>query len=439
MRKGFAILLLELAISFAGLAAQQAMPAAKTTAAKIPPGAHQLTAEEFKKLLVLTPVSTKARSGQVIKNPRASELNSAVITGLAKQKQSADAEMVSIRALRSRPGLPAIQRGTTMSSAQSGNAAVASRGSVQLAGSPPTGLTPPAGSSNQSRTSKYATLGNTQVQSGCALSNGQIGIGKVTGEFHALTFTPISQYNLYIIHGCNFGDANPGTKAWLYGPGFHADFQIEEWTDSSIVLKLGENISGVLDQDSLHLVVHRADGKEAQADGFKFYAARRDQPVLLQYIPPAWRKLDWQVMGKWAHPTLQSNSPVSGPYVPKDAVGVTSIFVSRFLMDKFPPSSDSFDFGQLPRGWVVDSVEWVNWDADCPDVVTYRENFGQWNVQWGASTVQINWGDTSCSGFFPNPFLGFPTSAYQNKTESKYALKVMVNGPRGTESLLPHM
>jgi len=342
---------------------------------------------------------------------------------LARQRQTADAELLKIRAGHSAGVRPA----------------PAPRVAVKAAPQPKLGSEKI--NAEQTAGSRFGRLpgSNTQINGCYALSNGQVTIGKVAGQSQVLVFTPIAQYNLYTIHGCNFGDAKTGNKAWIYGPGFHADFTVEEWTDDSIAVKLGENISGVPDLDNLHLVVHRADGKEAQADGFKFYAAR--ERVLLKYIPPAWRKLDTNIYGQsqhFKHPALQSNSPVSGPHVPSQAAG-TTIFVSRFLLDKFTPTSDSFDFSQLPRGWVLDSATWTSYPAICPDIVTYKEDFGHWNLQWNASRIKFEWTDTSCSGFWPNPVLGFPTNVYQNHTESNYALKVWVTGPRGMESQLPHM
>lgn len=394
---------------------------------KLPPGAkvHLLTEDEFQKLVAKSPgAPPKGTESSAVKNPNASPQGSSVLTALAKQRQAADADVLQIKAVRA-SGLMQ----TMSSTAPMGQASMANSAPQRVEGKPAA-----------SGTSQYARMPAPMVNGCYAISKGQVTIGNVTGQSHTVTFTPISQYNLYTIHGCNFGDANPGAKVWIYGLGFHADFAIEEWMDDSIVVKLGENISGVADQDNLHLVVHRADGKEAQADGFKFYAAR--ERVLLQYIPPAWRKIDHNVTGSqhWGwHPSTQDNSPVSGPNVPSQAAGVTTIYVSRRLAEKFAPASDSFDFSQLPQGWAVDSATWINFPANCPNVVTYRENFGQWNLQWNATAIQFAWSDTSCSGFWPNPLLGIPTSAYQNHTESNYALTVWVTGPRGRESDLPHM
>ena len=423
MLRKLALLGWALALSASALMGQEVDPA---IVRKLPAGAkvHLVTDDEFKNLLAKSPSApSRGIESGLTRNPHGSTQGSPVMTDLAKQRQSADADLVKIRAGRSL------------------GAASASAARVSVKTGPQAKLGTEKINAEQTAGSRYGRVqgSNTQINGCYALSNGQVTIGKVAGQSQALVFTPIPQYNLYTIHGCNFGDAKAGNKAWIYGPGFHADFTVEEWTDDSIAIKLGENISGVPDFDNLHLVVHRADGKEAQSDGFKFYAAR--ERVLLKYIPPAWRKLDFNIYGltqHFKHPYLQDNSPAGGPNVPSQAAG-TSIFVTRRMADKFTPTSDSFDFSQLPRGWALDSATWTSYPATCPNVVTYREDFGHWNIQWNPSRIQFEWADTSCSGFWPNPVLGFPTSAYQNHTESSYALKVWVIGPRGMESQLPHM
>jgi hypothetical protein len=444
MRKEFAWLMFAIVLSCSGAAAQgtQSVPPrtmaqlpAPTTqkidpsiTSRLPRGAkvHILTDDEFHKLVAKAPrILLKGTESPTVKNPNALARESSVLADLAKQKQKANADMVQARVARP------------------GGMLLPPRAPSPVTPAPRPPSTLHGVQAHPTTASRYARMPafGSHVGGCYAIARGQMMIADVTGQAQKLVFTPISQYNLYSIHGCNFGDDKPGRKAWIYGLGFHADFQIEAWTDDLIVMKLGENISGVLDQDNLQLVVHRADGKETHAGGFKFFAAR-DEGVLLRYIPPGWQKLDWNITGQthWSeHPSLRSNTPVSGPYVPSQAARVTSIYVTREMGDKFAPGSDSFDLGQLPKGWVVQSVSWTTFPANCPYIVTYRQTFGQWNVNWSATGIQLSWADTSCSGFMPNPLLGFPTSAYQNRTQSSYALTVLVSGPRGTESLLPHM
>jgi hypothetical protein len=393
-------------------------------AGRLPKGTkvHVLTEDEFGKLLAkLPPVALNVKESPAVANPSASAQESSILAELAKQKLQADSDALQIKT-RPTGALLSPRAQVTMTQAPALNPNLRGRGA-------------------RSTASKYARLQTpNNALTGCyAIARGQMVIGNVTGQTKKLIFTPLSQYNLYIVHGCNFGDNKLGRKAWIYGLGFHVDFQIETWTDDAIVMKLPENLSGVLDQDSLHLVIHRADGKEVQADGFQFHAAR-DKGVLLSYIPPAWRKLQSNVTGESSGSpvVLQTLSPVTESGLPSQIVGKTSIFVNRGLSEKFAPGADSFDFRQLPKGWVVETISLTNLPANCPYVVVYRQGFGQWQFAWNSNVVKLEWGDTSCSGFMPNPVLGFPTSVYENNTQSKYALRVLLEGPRGTESVLPH-
>jgi hypothetical protein len=256
------------------------------------------------------------------------------------------------------------------------------------------------------------------------------GIRTVNGSAHA-TFTPTKSYDLYTIVGCNFGDSGSTAKAWIYGSGFKQNFQILAWSDTSIAAMLDPNLSGIQDQDNLTLVVQTSDGKEAQASGFAFYAAR--DSVQLSSIPQS------QV-----HPSPFSIGPVaySSPAkaswaVPQGAVGSTN-FVYRIWDQKAAPKWDYYDLSNLPADWVVSAVGWGQYDDSCPGVVTYKEDFGSWGPQFDliGNNFSFQWGDTSCSGWMPNPFpwLGW----YSNHTQSGYALQVWVDGPRGTENLLPH-
>ncbi len=359
MHKKFAWLAcvgLSMAFSCPGLAAQQlaAQQVDPSIAAKLPTGAkvHLLTDDEFQKLVAKGPrVVLKGTESRAVVNPKASAQKSSLLAGLSTQKQGADADLLTAKSagpaakLTPTPSLVVAAPKTNITPAKN------------LAKAPPTGA------------AKYAVMPATSQINGCVLSQGQMAIGAVAGQLHIpLQFTPISQYNLYSIHGCNFGDSKPGVAAWIYGLGFREDFQIEAWTDQLVVLKLDDNISGVLDQDNLQLVVHRADGKEVQAGGFKFYAAR-DENVLLMYIPATWQALDFSKRGlsNGAPVGTQRFSPVNGSNVPQQATGSTSIYVHRQLNDKFDPGLDTYDFSQLPQGWLVQGVSSDELSSELPE------------------------------------------------------------------------
>lgn len=414
-------------------------PARNTAVTQTPPANLRMVTSdtEYQKLAVqahYVPVNGTVRT---LRNLRASSAEMTLLNELSQEKQSANTDLMQIRAARMQKPPVAIHPQTGMLNSRMVSA-VNTRTAATMPATP-SQVGPGTVQSEKTGTSRYAVMPSNIQVNACAFSNGQLAIGKMTGSGTAMTFTPIPEYNLYTIRGCNFGDAVPGNKAWIYTAGFHADFGIEEWSDSIIVLKLGENISGVGDLTNLTLVVHRADGKEAQASGYKFYAARNDQPIMLKYVPPAWRKFDYSTTGihHWGwHPSLQDNSPVpTDPHLlfPADARN-SSIYVSRGLGEKFSKGgTDYFDFTQLPAGWVVDTISWEPYPTNCFGVVTSREDYGQWNVNLNGSTVQVDWGDESCSGWVP-PFFG-----YQDHTASIYSLQIFVKGPRGTDNLLPHM
>ena len=408
------------------------------TISRTPPAnLRMITSEaDYEKLAVqahYVPVNGTART---IRNLAASSAQMSLFSQLSQQKQSANTDLMQIRAARMQKAPVAVQPQAGMLNSRMASAA--NTRTVATMPSSSARIGPGTVQSEKTGTSRYAVMPSNIQVNACAFSNGQLAIGKMTGPGQAMTFTPIPEYNLYTIRGCNFGDAVAGNKAWIYAAGFHADFGIEEWSDSMIVLKLGENISGVGDLSNLTLVVHRADGKEAQATGYKFYAARIDKPIMLKYVPPGWRKFDYSVTGvhHWgwkASPTSDSPIPPNNAMIPSDARN-SSIYVTRGLTEKFSKTAtDYFDFSKLPPGWVVDSVMWENYPTNCFGVVTSREEYGQWNVNLNGSTVQVDWGDESCSGWVP-PFFG-----YQDHTASTYSLQVFVKGPRGTDNLLPHM
>lgn len=423
--------------AFAQVLKGSAEPQRNSSVSQVPPkNLRMITSDaEYEKLGAQNHYIPANGTRRILRNPRASSAEMSLFNQLSQQKQSANADLLQIRSARMQRTPVAVQPQTGMLNSRMVNAANAR--SVATMPSTPSQVGPGTVQSERTPTSRYAVMPSNIQVNACAFSNGQLAIGKMTGPGQAMTFTPIPEYNLYTIHGCNFGDAVAGNKAWIYAAGFHADFSIEEWSDSMIVLKLGENISGIGDLSNLTLVVHRADGKEAQAGGYKFYAARVDQPILLKYVPPGWRKLDYSTTGvhHWnLHPYHQDNSPVAAsPMFPKDAQD-SSIYVYRHMEEKFSnTATDYFDFSKLPPGWVVDSVAWENYPTNCFGAVTSREYYGQWNVNLNGSTVQVDWGDESCSGYVP------PIFGYQDHTASAYSLQIFVKGPRGTDNLLPHM
>jgi hypothetical protein len=241
--------------------------------------------------------------------------------------------------------------------------------------------------------------------------------------------------------GCFFGN-QPG-HAYLIGK-FHAqqvNLQIQYWSDSEIDARVDPTVSGELDQDNVSLVIAPAQAAQIKASGFKFMAARSDPAVLLPQIPASWAKLqkvNAKINNFVSNPVNPAYlSPVNRSPAPPDANG-DSAYVSReYPGHQFPEGGDVYDFSHLAPGWTTDSMQLFSYDQDsCPYVLTYRHTFGTAFSEWLGDNIRVWWTTTSCSGFYPNPFLGgIPSYTYSNNTGLYYALNVWVRGPRCTD---PH-
>ena len=264
-------------------------------------------------------------------------------------------------------------------------------------------------------------------------------ISDVNGQATKAVFTPQPEYNNYVIRGCFFGTSTG--QVYLVGK-FNAlkiNLQPTYWIDNEIDARVDPNVAGELDQDNVSLVVAPVNGQQMKTNGFKFYAVRSDPAVLLPSIPQAWALLS--IAGGNVLTTVQEQNVVTaylspvGPDAPKNTQGWT-VFVERWNgHGKFAPLADFFFFNKLTPGWNTDSFQTITFDpAACLGVVTYRQTFGTWDPEWQGDDIRMNWADTSCSGFVPQPPV-FPlfVSTYSDVTGSAYALNVWVRGPRCTD------
>ena len=288
-----------------------------------------------------------------------------------------------------------------------------------VAGTPPTSVNPPHAPS------KFAVAPGPVAAMACRSP----GIRSVNGKPKGTVFTPVQDYNLYTIKGCDFGN-QPG-EAYIFGP-FHAqrlNLQTDFWTDNEIDVRLDPNVSGEFDQTSnVVLVVVPKSGPEIKASGFSFYAAR--ETVLLNAIPESWVKLDDVVSG-FKHAELDYSSPIPSG---SPGAGATT-YIYRYLSDKFGPHSDYYDFSKLAPGWTTESAQLLTYDSNvCSGFVTYKESFGTWQINWLTAdqhVISVFFVPTACSGISPLPPLP-PVWSYSNRTVSAYAIAVWVSGPRGT-------
>ncbi|HUJ32190.1 MAG TPA: hypothetical protein VLY23_12975 [Candidatus Acidoferrum sp.] len=371
---------------------------------------------------------TAPRKGPKIKST-ASHTDAAIIAVLQTQKHAADSEFAAMKAA------PALQRQNTAGSMPPAHTESTKPGSVgptprgaAIAHAPTATVAAPPASGSKTSVSPLATRpANLQVP-GCAISGTAMAVGTVAGVQHGATLSPDPQYNLYTIHGCNFGDPSPANKVWVYGVnGFHEDLQIQSWMDNSIAVNFAPNLGGVLDQDNVHLVVSRSDGKQVDAAGFKFYAMR--QTVLLTPLPQNRASL-WQG-GQFsitytapATDLAQYSSEVARSYqttVPGDLFGPLGV-------DSDKKDTDSYDLSQLAPGWSPDSFNASVWTPTPMDLCGAWDdhshtagNAGNWDFEWAGNGIRVTLQGAWCND----------QEVFQQNyvATSQYALQVWVNGP----------
>lgn len=400
-----------------------------------------------------------------VQNPRAGDGEALLSSGLQRQRQMVDAEVLNQAKLSSHPA--GLLAGTSSQPLSSGNGpllkgnagqskpsaqtpsrtggsaapvssssgSAGSSGSMSMAGGGT--VNPPVPASSNSKFSAMPVNGAGTTALTCS-TNPNLRIMTVAGSPAPAMFTPIAAYDLYTVSGCSFGNPGPGAKAYIYkGGAFREDFQILEWHENWIKLSLDTKISGVLDQDDVTLVIQRADGTQASKGGFKFHAARATAP--LQLIPSRWAHLvTWSQDNKSFSPEYSSPALIDGKGAGPSA------YVSRFVDGKkFDPNAqapdqqyDSYDFSGLAPGWTAKSAQLKTFDITCSDksqpfITTYYERFGTWRAQWDGNALHVYLADASCSSFDA----AMPLVNKQNHTGSYYQLVVMAYGPRCTDPL----
>jgi hypothetical protein len=379
-------------------------------------------------LMKLGPPTTSAQ----VKNPRAGQINAAIIAVLKKQRNAADLEVSQMKlSLR-----PVAQAGPTGGSQLMSATAGSGSSQTGTTRSGATGALSGTGTGKSASGNIPASISHLSPFNSTALicaNDPTFRIINVSGSAGPATFTLIDQYNLYTITGCSFGNPGSNDKVYIYGTGsFQGNFAIKFWSNNSIVVTLDESITGYPDLSNINLVVQRNDGQQAQKTGFNFYAFR--QAVPLSTMPSSWAKLVTLTSGFKQLPPQYSSPPSSAPG-PGPSAGTS--YVNRFYNGKqFDPTgkSDYYDFSQLAPGWTTDSFQVTTYDLNCPYVVTYKRDFGTWRWDWdkgNPNNIRVWLSDTTCSGVFPPA----PWMNYQNRTGSYYALKVWVIGPRGIDPL----
>jgi len=360
--------------------APTSQPSASAALAQEPAAvkAHELSAAELRADVFRLNRTMTGKSHSIVKNPYLMHQNLRIITDLQHLRARADQEFAQMRAM---PGFVMVRTAPTIGPSKTFSESGSNGGPHGAVG-----YGRPV-KSVQSRTESSFVFSQQVELNPCAFYSDPI-IQTVNGS-KAMTFTPTQAYDLYTIEGCHFGTFNANAAVWMYKAGLKLDFQILSWNDSGITVMLDPNLSGIQDQKNLTLVVQRADGKQTQASGFGFYAARNE--VQLTVIPSV-----WVTLLPWDSSDSRYASPIASQlFVPQSAKG-SSNFVDRPVLAKSSGGLDTYDFSQLPEGWLAETVSWTTYDEWCPGVVTYKQDFGSWVVRCSVGNgFQFQWGETT--------------------------------------------
>jgi hypothetical protein len=421
-RTGFAVLL-------AGLAAGSALAQVKTTV-PLTGTAQKAAAPNFRRRVPPPPNKLKfgpPRSGPKVTNPLAAQRTMSINSMLLSQRQAANTEAMKLRS--SRPG------SSTMLNPQP----LPPRNTPQMSMPKPGSLGPSKTMSSSTAASQIGQKPLMNLTAVTCANQPGMRILNVSGSSFPATFTPIQQYNFYTISGCSFGNIGPNAKVYIYkGSTFREQFKIEEWHDNWINLSLNPNLTGLLDQDNLTLVVQRADGQQASKGGYKFYAAREKR--MLVEIPRRIFSLDRfnpVNMSAWRD---TYNSPASQT----DGYGFNGMSVEvqwnenqNFMSGPSDTANaphggtDIYDFGKLQPGFVPTdaSLRWQ--DTDCSADSGTLVTSGTFNLRWqSGNQLWVDWQgqncrNVQCGGAFQGDCFGVPLSSY--------GLDVWVEGPRDVD------
>jgi hypothetical protein len=410
---------LVVAFGCAGVAAQQAVPAKAPKLTAFAGQSGQVvvrsSASALKRQIAtgstVPRVPGQLKVGPRIKNPRAVQASAAAIAILQREKQTANLEFA-----RMRVASKALQLN---SSAPRSN--------------PPPSPTPTSGAQSQLRNAPEHTqsLGSSSAGRGvrvvptstapCMLAPTAMTIGTVVGAQQGVVLSSDPQYNLYTINGCNLGNSNSGNKAYIYGKnGFHINLQIQFWSPNNIAVNFDPSLSSVTDTDNLFLVLQRADGRQAEKGGFKFYAAR--QTVLLNRFPQA------RVRFAPAVDYFGNTSnlpPVTTVYTSPGLAGLSAkvVHTGKWQFHMQPNSADSFAFVGLQPGFQPDSAQ-LEYESGCSWHSDSKDQYeGNWDISFGADpgvVLNVKWQTTEC--------------AYSHwYSTATYGVLVWVTGPRGID------
>ncbi|HEX6880695.1 MAG TPA: hypothetical protein VF135_10055 [Terriglobales bacterium] len=366
-----------------------------------------------------------------VSNPRAAQAKAAMDILLQRQTQGAltEASLITKSPVLPKPTMQ-VGAARTLSSGQMGG-----RGSLQNTSAATLNLPQPATATGPGRGSLAPNVATAVLT--CS-ADPTFRILHISGGTGPATFTQQQGQNFYTVTGCSFG--NPGVNARVYvysGGNFHLDFQVEEWEDTGIKMRLDPALRGLMDHDNLTLVIQRNDGKQFTKSGFKFYAAR--EHMLLEHFPRSSFSLNQFTPTKTSDLSAQFSSP-SSKQVEPGISGYTAGIAwqcsdcdynrDRPTISHYTPSGeDIYTFKSLQPGFVATDASLVYADLVCPSGPLHRE--GSFGLRWVGDDLHVQWqGQTcttnGCGGFGqPDCFISLPGS--------NYAVRLWVEGPRGVD------
>lgn len=260
----------------------------------------------------------------------------------------------------------------------------------------------------------------------------------INGGTAPATFTQQQGVNFYTITGCSLGDPGINAKVYLYSGGnFRLDFQVEEWSDNGIKMRVDPNLRGVMDHDNLTLVLQRNDGKQLTKNGFKFYAAR--EKVALDHFPKSDFSLNKFTPTKTSDLSAQYSSPSSRavePNIPGYTAGISwTCSDCDYLRDRpnfsyyTPQGEDIYTFRELQPGFIPADASLVHADLQCPSGPLHTE--GSFGIRWVGDDLHVQWQGQTCTtngcGGFGQP------DCFISPPGSNYAVKLWVEGPLGVD------
>jgi len=249
----------------------------------------------------------------------------------------------------------------------------------------------------------------------------QPAIYTVNGSSQGVVFTPQTQYDLYTIKGCKFGEQQGEVHLYGHFKSTMIKMVVEFWSDSSIVAAVDPGVSGELDQDNVALVVKTTGAGQVQQGGFRFYAAR--ETVLLSSLPADHTFLNHSFVSPW---TTQYLSPVP------DSQGWTAHVVRSGDFKDAQGADDSYSLRGLTAGFDGDSVQ-LAWGGmtqlQCAQKIGGQlVTHGSFNVYWDdQGGVLVEYPAQQC---ISEPFGNIALDS------SNYWMAIWVTGPRGVEPQL---